>query len=82
MTCAGRHTLPPSFDFGAKLEATYGNYNQAEFRGLVTGPLSDSVAAKLVIDLNHEDDYINNVVLHDKTAGIDTVDIRGHCHGD
>jgi iron complex outermembrane recepter protein len=70
-------TLPPSFDFGAKLEATYGNYNQAEFRGLVTGPLSDNVAAKLVVDLNHEDDYINNVVLHDKTAGIDTVDIRG-----
>jgi iron complex outermembrane receptor protein len=69
-------TLPPSFTFQAKVEGTYGSYNLGEVRGLVTGPLSDTLAAKLVIDLNHQDDYINNVTLHDKTAGTDLANFR------
>jgi iron complex outermembrane receptor protein len=69
-------TLPPSFTFQAKLEGTYGSYNLAEIRGLVTGPLSEDLAVKFVIDLNHQDDYIHNVVLHDKTAGTDLADFR------
>jgi iron complex outermembrane receptor protein len=71
------HTLPPSFDFMAKLEATYGSYNLAEVRGLITGALSSDVAGKLVIDYNHQDDYIHNVFLHNKTNGTDLVDFRG-----
>jgi iron complex outermembrane receptor protein len=70
-------TLPPSFEFGAKVEGTYGLYNTGEVRGLITGPLSDTVAAKLVVDYDHEDPYINNVFLHDKTNGTDLVDVRG-----
>src|SRR5579863_9656383 len=70
-------TQPPSFTSQAKVEATYGSYNLGEVRGLITGPLSDTVAGKLVVDFNHQDPYINNVVLHDKTNGTDLVDIRG-----
>ena len=70
-------TLPPSFDFQAKVEGTYGSYNLAELRGLVTGPLSDTLAGKLVVDFDHQDPYIHNVVLHDKTNGTDLADVRG-----
>jgi iron complex outermembrane receptor protein len=70
-------TIPPSFSFTAKFEATYGSYNLAEARGMITGPLSDQLAGKLVFDFDHQDDYIHNVVLHDKTAGTDLFDVRG-----
>ncbi|HEY1426700.1 MAG TPA: TonB-dependent receptor [Caulobacteraceae bacterium] len=70
-------TEPPSFDFGGKVEGTYGAYNLGEVRGLVTGPLAGNLAGKLVVDFTHQDDYINNVFLHDKTAGTDMIDVRG-----
>jgi iron complex outermembrane receptor protein len=70
-------TQPPSFTFGGKVEATYGSDNLAELRGLLTGPLSSSVAGKVAIDLTHRDDYIKNVTLHDKTDGTDRMDLRG-----
>jgi iron complex outermembrane receptor protein len=70
-------TLPPSFDFAAKAEFTYGAYNLAEVRGLITGPINSTLAGKLVVDYDHQDAYINNVVLHNKTNGTDLVDIRG-----
>ncbi len=37
----------PSFDFGANLEATYGNYDYIRVAGGVTGPLTDTIAARL-----------------------------------
>jgi iron complex outermembrane receptor protein len=70
-------TLPPSFNFEAKADVTYGAYNLAEIRGLITGPINESLAGKLVVDYDHQDPYINNVVLHNKTNGTDFVDIRG-----
>ena len=70
-------TTPPSFSFQARAEATYGSYNLVQLRGLVTGPLSDTLAAKLVVDYQHQDPYINNVFLHDKTDGTDLADVRG-----
>jgi iron complex outermembrane receptor protein len=70
-------TLPPSFDFQAKVEGTYGSYNLAELRAYVTGPIGPDLAAKVVVDVNHQDDYINNVVLHDKTNRTDLADVRG-----
>ncbi|MES2987112.1 MAG: TonB-dependent receptor [Pseudomonadota bacterium] len=37
----------PSFTFGATAEATYGNYDFLRLSGGVTGPISESVAARL-----------------------------------
>ena len=70
-------TQPPSFHFGGKVEGTYGSDNLAEFRGLVTGPITDSLAGKLTLDVTHRDPYIRNIVLHDKTDGTDIADVRG-----
>jgi iron complex outermembrane recepter protein len=37
----------PEFDFGANFEATYGNYDYLRFAGGVTGPISETLAARL-----------------------------------
>ncbi|MEP6967615.1 MAG: TonB-dependent receptor [Pseudomonadota bacterium] len=71
-------TQPPSFEPAAKVEGTYGSDNLVELRGVFTGPLiADKLAAKLAVNLDHRDDYIRNVTLHDETAGVNEGDIRG-----
>jgi iron complex outermembrane recepter protein len=40
-------TAKPSFNFGASGEATYGNYNAIRVGGGVTGPLSETIAARV-----------------------------------
>jgi iron complex outermembrane recepter protein len=40
-------TAKPSQEFGATAEATYGNYNAYRFVGGVTGPLGETLAARL-----------------------------------
>jgi iron complex outermembrane recepter protein len=37
----------PEFNFGANAEATYGNYNYYRLSGSITGPLSETLAARL-----------------------------------
>ncbi len=37
----------PSFDFGANAEASYGNYDALRFAVGITGPLSESIAARV-----------------------------------
>lgn len=37
----------PEFDFGGTAEATYGNYDFFRFAGGITGPITESIAARL-----------------------------------
>ncbi len=37
----------PEFQFGAKAEATYGNFDFMRFSGSVTGPITETIAARL-----------------------------------
>ena len=41
------YSKQPEFDFGASAEATYGNFDYIRLGGSVTGPLSDTIAARL-----------------------------------
>ncbi|MBW8297654.1 TonB-dependent receptor [Sphingopyxis sp.] len=41
------YSKKPEFNFGANGEATYGNYDFLRFTGSVTGPISDTIAARL-----------------------------------
>ncbi|MBL9064746.1 MAG: TonB-dependent receptor [Sphingopyxis sp.] len=41
------YSKKPEFDFGANGEITYGNYDFLRFTGSVTGPLSETIAARL-----------------------------------
>jgi iron complex outermembrane receptor protein len=69
-------TLQPSFDEGAKLEASYGNYNAVQARGYVTGPISDDLAGKISVSYNYRDPFIRNVTLGGKTNGTNQIEGR------
>lgn len=41
------YSKAPEFDFGGSVEATYGNYDYLRLGGSITGPLTDTIAARL-----------------------------------
>lgn len=50
-------TKEPQFQFGGNVEASYGNYNAIVLKGMVTGPISDTIAVSLAAGLNKRDGY-------------------------
>jgi iron complex outermembrane receptor protein len=54
-------TRKPQFNFGGNVEATYGNFNAMVLKGLVTGPLSESVAASISGSYNKRDGVIDDL---------------------
>ena len=52
-------TRKPSFDWTATTEATIGNYNARQFKGYVSGPISDSLAFSLSAGSNQRDGYVD-----------------------
>lgn len=52
-------TAGPTKDFQAEGEATYGNYDQWGLTGSVSGPLSDTVSARLFAGTRQRDGYQN-----------------------
>jgi len=50
-------TQKPKFEFGGNVEASYGNYNAVVIKGVVTGPITDTVAASLSGGYNRRDGY-------------------------
>lgn len=53
-------TKEPSFDFNGMVEATYGNYDAMVFKGYVTGPVTDTIAASIAGGYNRRDGYVDN----------------------
>ncbi len=53
-------TKGPSFDFEAKGSATYGNYDYFRVDGSVTGPITQTLAAKLDAVYQKRDGFIKN----------------------
>ncbi|WP_225008940.1 TonB-dependent receptor [Novosphingobium percolationis] len=75
-------TAKPSFTFGGNAEASYGNYNAVVLKGLVTGPISDTVAVSLAGGYNRRDG-----TQHDLGTGIDVNDrnrwfVRGQVYAE
>src|SRR5580698_1551544 len=52
-------TKRPSMTFGATAEATYGNFNDREFRASVTGPLGSISAGRLYVGYQKMDGWLN-----------------------
>ena len=50
-------TRPPQFEFGGSIEASYGNYNNIQVKGDITGPLSDTIAFSIDGSYNKRDGY-------------------------
>ncbi len=55
-------TKMPEFDWGGSVEATYGNYDQINFKGTLTGPISDTLAFRVSGSINNRDGYYTNIV--------------------
>ena len=70
-------TAKPSFNFGATGEATYGNYETFRVGGGVTGPLSETVAARLDGVYFKRNGFLTDVVSGRKINGRDRWLIRG-----
>lgn len=51
----------PEFEFGANGDISYGNYNDFQVRGAVTGPLSDKVAGRLAVQYLDRDGFGKNL---------------------
>jgi outer membrane receptor protein involved in Fe transport len=54
-------TRKPQFDFGGNVEASYGNYDAVVVKGVVTGPLSETIAASLAAGYNRRDGYTRDL---------------------
>ena len=54
-------TKRPEYDFGGSVEASYGNFNAIVLKGVVTGPISDSLAVSLAGSMNMRDGYIDDL---------------------
>ena len=54
-------TQKPKFEFGGNVEASYGNFNALVLKGVVTGPLSETIAASLAGGYNKRDGYVDDL---------------------
>ncbi len=71
-------TKAPSFDWNAKAEASYGNYNFLQFKGSVSGPLvDDKLAVRLSTSLTRRDGTIQNVKSGQDLHRLANATIRG-----
>ena len=61
-------TSEPADTYGANLDVTYGSDNLFQVRGLVEGPLSDTVSASLAFSHRQRDGYLERVPFPDPTA--------------
>jgi len=70
-------TKKPQFTFGGNVEATYGNYNAVTVKGMVTGPVSDTVAFSLAGGVNKRDGIVKDLATDQKTNERDRWFARG-----
>lgn len=67
-------TKEPQFTFGGNVEASYGNYNAVVLKGVVTGPISSTVAASLAGGYNRRDGYVTETDYAPDTRAATTTD--------
>jgi iron complex outermembrane recepter protein len=71
------HTQAPSFTPDVQMSATGGNFGLGEFQGLVTGPLTDKVAAKLSGYFQRQDGTFDDPTLGRKLGAQRVFGVRG-----
>lgn len=67
----------PSFTPTGKFSASYGNYNDYQLRGYVSGPLADGVAASLTGSYQHRDGFRRHVLTNQRDLGVEAYVLRG-----
>ena len=70
-------TKAPQFKLGGNFEATYGNFNALTVKGVITGPLSETVAVSLAGGYNRRDGYVTDTGYNGKSNGRNRYFVRG-----
>ncbi|MBN9787320.1 TonB-dependent receptor [Pseudonocardia sp. TMWB2A] len=70
-------TNQPTFDFEAKAELSIGNLNFKQAKAAISGPLSDTLAARVAISATSRRGTIYNVATDRWTQSQDNIGIRG-----
>lgn len=53
-------TRKPQFEFGGNVEASYGNFDALVLKGVITGPISETIAASIAGGYNRRDGYVED----------------------
>ncbi len=70
-------TRKPGRDFRGTLDASYGSFQRRQFRGAVSGPISDRVAGGLTFLRIDDDGYSESLVTGETLNGEETWGVRG-----
>ena len=70
-------TKKPQFELGGSVEASYGNFNALVLKGVVTGPLSETVAASLSGSFNRRDGTVRDLSTGKRTDERHRWSVRG-----
>lgn len=54
-------TQKPQFELGGNVEASYGNFNALVLKGVITGPLSETIAASIAGGYNKRDGFVDDL---------------------
>jgi iron complex outermembrane receptor protein len=69
-------TQKPADEFSAKVEIGAGNYDLRSYRGMITGPLTESLNAKFTYNQKDRDPYVESVISDIETGDIDSSSAR------
>ncbi len=67
----------PTDELEAYADLEIGNYGYYKAAGAISGPLAESVNARLAFDFTNSDGYQTNLITGNKHGGIDRVSLRG-----
>lgn len=71
------NSLTPSFTPTGKLSTSYGNYNDVQVRGYVSGPISSTLAASISGSYQDHDGFRRHVVTGQRDFGLNAKVVRG-----
>lgn len=67
----------PTKEFSASADLDIGNYGYKMVEGAISGPLADTVFARVAINSTHSDGYQESLVTGRDQGGLDRVSVRG-----
>lgn len=70
-------TRPPSFEPEGRAELSYGNYGFLQAKASISGPITDTIAARLSFSGTHRDGLVFNVRTNNDVNDQNNVGIRG-----
>ncbi len=66
----------PTFDLEGRAEVSAGNYGYAQFKGAISGPLSDTLAVRLAMSETRRNGTIDNITTGQKDNNLSNLGLR------